>query len=451
MVTNGRPELTQQTIATLRANAVDWNQHELLVVFDGPMDACASFRGELLNLPATGAPLPRTLCTGAPLGVGGAKNFGVEWFSGLEFGEDDDHILMFSDNDMYYLPGWDARLIHALEDFGNPTTRITQLGGWRHPFHGKRGRIFFDPNNPTSTDGEAYEVDAATGNCFVMKWEDWFKYGPFAANAIGPGQSEDYALSQKIKAGGGIVTTLDPPVAIHCGIANCLGEPATGCREMSDLAETQMEKYGITKIWLSVPKEGTILLERNKAPLSTFSGINLGSGQRRFDHSLGWWNVDCISRPPDQIPDVVLDATNLVEHFGANTQDMVVLHHVLEHFGCGEADEVIRQCYKVLKPGGSLLVFVPNMRKLAGRWLSGEIDDYIFFVNTYGAYQGEDGDRHKWGFSRQSLVNYLDNCLKTLVAESTAGFIDVDEFDWRNIPGADIACDWWVLAIEIFK
>src|SRR4051812_4044966 len=265
LITRDRPELTLQTIETMRINATNWDRHELLVVFDGDIEACALFRGELLLLPTSGEPLPRILCTGKQLGVGGAKNFGAEWFTGLAPTEQEvrhPHTLMFSDNDMYYLPGWDAILEHALIDFGKPSFRIMQVGGWRHPYHGVGGEAYFDIKDPTDADGRAYAVDAVTGNCFIMRWADWLKYGPFDANAIGPGQSEDYALSQRIKAGGGIVATLEPSVAIHCGLANSLGEPATGWQEMSKMAEEQMQQHDINKIWLSVPEEGTVLLER---------------------------------------------------------------------------------------------------------------------------------------------------------------------------------------------
>jgi SAM-dependent methyltransferase len=434
----------------MKANATDWSKHQLVIVFDGSSEEAKEFGEAFRTQKQVWGGL--AIWTREQLGVGGAKNAGVRALA-QEYHFHEDDILMFSDNDMYYLPGWDKRLEYCLDSFD-----VTQLGGWKHPYH-TQGEYLAIPCEFDDGWGKSItSVDAVTGNCFVIRWADWLKYGPFDANAIGPGQSEDYALSQKIKAGGGIVATLDPPVAIHVGLSNCLGEPATGYKEMSQMAEAQMKEYGIDKIWLATPDEGTILLEHKTEQSnllynnsivcgprrSAFSGINCGSGQRRFDATQGWINVDCVARPPDQVPDVICDANKLVERFGVATQDMVVLHHVLEHFGCGEADDVIRQCYEVLKPGGSLLVFVPDMSKLAGRWLSGEISDYIFFVNAYGAYQGEDGDRHKWGFSSGSLVNYLHDTLQV-------GYPFIKFFDWREIPGADIARDWWVSGIEVCK
>ena len=163
--------------------------------------------------------------------------------------------------------------------------------------------------------------------------------------------------------------------------------------------------------------------------------INLGSGQRKF---AGWTNVDCCSRE-GQVPDVVADARSLP--FPDGSAEMVALHHVIEHFGCGEADGVLRECFRVLAPGGSLFVFVPDMRKIAQRWLMGGIDDFIFLVNTYGAYQGEEGDRHKWGYHEKSLMEYL--CKNPWKC--------VKPFDWRKVDGAEFACDWWVAAVECVR
>lgn len=410
LITRDRPELTRQTIETMKANAADWSRHMLTVVFDGtdqefidyPLELDGDF--ELINI-------------GKQLGVGGAKNLGVKWFESDKNDTtrwSEDEIIMFSDNDMYYLPDWDKKLEEGLAN-------VTQLGGWKHPYHG-------------------LPIDAVTGNCFVIRYSAWLKFGPFDSNALGVGQSEDFALSQRILSGGGTIATLEPPVAVHCGLRDSSGNPATGWVEMAAMAEKQIEANNINKIWLEVPDEGTILLEKQDRPV--FRGLNVGSGQRRFDNNRGWTNVDVASRPPDQVPDVILDATKLVEHFGENTQDMVVLHHVIEHFGCGEADEVLKQCFKVLKSGGSLLIFVPDMRRLAGRWLSGELDDFSYFVNVYGAYQGLEGDRHKWGYDTKTLHQYLSKI---------PGTGQIKLFDWREIPGADIARDWWILGMEIVK
>ncbi len=176
----------------------------------------------------------------------------------------------------------------------------------------------------------------------------------------------------------------------------------------------------------------------DKIPEGTM--LNIGSGQRRFDTEQGWVNVDVRSRPPDQVPDLICDVGKEDLPYAEGSMDLCVLHHVLEHFGCGEANRMLGECWRVLKPGSSLLIFVPNAWALAQRYVLRQIDNFTYNANTFGAYQGEEQDRHRWSYDYASLQKLL----KELSEE-------VKFFDWREIPGADLARDWWVLAMEAVK
>lgn len=168
-------------------------------------------------------------------------------------------------------------------------------------------------------------------------------------------------------------------------------------------------------------------------------GLNCGSGQRPFDKNEGWVNIDS---NPRWNPDVVGD-WNYLNGFADNSVDFVVSHHSLEHVGCGEGSGFINEALRVLKPDGSLLVFVPDMRKLANMWLRGELTEQIYMTNVYGAYMGDEADRHKWGYSSSGLMEFL---------KSSARWEHIAEFNWRRIPGADIARDdRWILGMEAVK
>lgn len=164
--------------------------------------------------------------------------------------------------------------------------------------------------------------------------------------------------------------------------------------------------------------------------------INLGSGQRPF--ASPWVNIDCEAR---WNPDIVADGASM-PMFENDSADIIVLHHVLEHFGCGEADALVRECYRILRPRGSLIVCVPDMLELAKGWLRGRITDQVYMTNTYGAYMGAEADRHKWGYTARTLAEYL---------YSIADWATVKTFDHRAIPGASISADWWIASTEALK
>lgn len=162
--------------------------------------------------------------------------------------------------------------------------------------------------------------------------------------------------------------------------------------------------------------------------------INAGSGQRPFDKP--WVNVDI---NPKWNPDVCCSMDAMP--FDAGSASIIVSHHTIEHMGCDGADGFIAECKRLLRPGGSLLIFVPDMEALAKAWLAKQIPDQIYFTNVYGAYMGDEADRHRFGYSFASLGNYLGR----------TGWSMIKRFDWRKIEGAHIAHDWWILGMECIR
>lgn len=165
--------------------------------------------------------------------------------------------------------------------------------------------------------------------------------------------------------------------------------------------------------------------------------LNLGSGQRPFGE--GWTNVDAQAK---WNPDIVADIKHL-PMIADGSAEMVVLHQVCEHAWAEDARAILRECYRMLEPGGSLIITVPDMRKLAMMWMRGEMDTALYMINVYGAFMGHPEDLHRYGYTGQTLSEMLfDN----------GNWSAVKSFDWRPIEGADIARDdRWILGIEAVK
>lgn len=175
--------------------------------------------------------------------------------------------------------------------------------------------------------------------------------------------------------------------------------------------------------------------------------LNLASGQRPFPKP--WVNVDVKDQgyPVDILADI--KELPMIED---ESVDVIVLHHVVEHIAIHELSAYITEWRRVLKSGGRMAVFVPNSWELCRAWLEGRISNFIYNVNTYGAYQDSIHDLHKWSYKEDELMNRLSG-----KNEQTGEFA----FQWSAIQdvqlndpiyqGAELAHDWWILELEFVK
>jgi FkbM family methyltransferase len=232
-------------------------------------------------------------------------------------------------------------------------------------------------------------------------------------------------------------------------VIECSAVPIYKGEAFADEVVAYMSRMGFDQITPICPHDDVLFVKKGIAPATQVltppskrpvgTKLNVGSGQRPFAQEYGWINCDI---NPRWNPDLVCDWRDL-HIFDDNSMDLVVSHHSLEHVGCGEGDGFIREAHRVLKPRGSLIVSVPDMKKLAQLWLSNELDEQVYMTNVYGAYMGDESDRHRWGYSPQGLVDYLRRACQ---------WHDVHAFNYRSIPGADIARDdRWILTLECIK
>ena len=140
--------------------------------------------------------------------------------------------------------------------------------------------------------------------------------------------------------------------------------------------------------------------------------LNLGSGSTKGKN--GWVNVDLFGA------DINHDLTKGVP-LDDNTVDAVYSSHVFEHIPYRDLLHVIKEIRRILKPGGKLLVCVPN----AGLYLRAYFNNEMFLnydemyipaaVNTnskidqlnYIAYLNGD---HTFMFDEENIINILKMC-----------------------------------------
>jgi len=94
-----------------------------------------------------------------------------------------------------------------------------------------------------------------------------------------------------------------------------------------------------------------------------------------------------------------------LDNFNGKTFDVITMWHVLEHVP--NLEETISTIEKLLKPGGSLIIAVPNYRSF----------DANYYKEYWAAY---DVPRHLWHFSQRSMKNIFS---KNMLLQKTKPMI----------------------------
>jgi SAM-dependent methyltransferase len=115
---------------------------------------------------------------------------------------------------------------------------------------------------------------------------------------------------------------------------------------------------------------------------------------------------------PDRNPDIIADAGILPVK--DETYEAVFASHVLEHLNPRKYDNVLKEWYRVLKPGGEMLVKVPNLTLVAERIMQGMVEGVVYLspsgpITPIDMIVGLGGPHvsaamaHQWGFTRETL------------------------------------------------
>jgi ubiquinone/menaquinone biosynthesis C-methylase UbiE len=99
----------------------------------------------------------------------------------------------------------------------------------------------------------------------------------------------------------------------------------------------------------------------------------------------------------------------------SNHADIAAAIHVIEHFYAWEAPEVLAEWLRVIKPGGKLILELPCMDKVLAHIYTC-VKKSVPISKTMGwfVFWGDPKHRdplmvHKWGYSRESIVETLQS------------------------------------------
>ena len=126
--------------------------------------------------------------------------------------------------------------------------------------------------------------------------------------------------------------------------------------------------------------------------------LNLGCGRRKRD---GWVNVDKSVRVE---PDVVLDVTVTPWPWDAGSVDEAESFHLVEHMEAPRGEGFVNECFRVLRPGGRLVVECPDLAAVCALYAT---DPARATLSLFGHQNRGQAMRHRYGYSRETLAALL--------------------------------------------
>lgn len=150
--------------------------------------------------------------------------------------------------------------------------------------------------------------------------------------------------------------------------------------------------------------------------------LHLGCGSKSIP---GFVHVDIVDGPNIDVRSSVDDLCE----FSDASVDLIYASHVLEHFGRREVETVLREWFRVLKPGGTIRLAVPDFAAVVALYEEEGLKDGMSgLVGLVCGGQRNQYDFHKIIFDEPFLAFLLRK----------VGFSDVRRWDWRATEHAGV-------------
>lgn len=121
--------------------------------------------------------------------------------------------------------------------------------------------------------------------------------------------------------------------------------------------------------------------------------VNVGCGRTVHPE---WVNIDLVPSAPGVIKHNLCCGLP----FADDQVDAIYHSHVLEHLGPEQGERMLRECYRVLRPGGILRIVVPDLEQIAKLYL-----DY-----HQRAWQGDHEATQRYEWIKLELIDQMVRC-----------------------------------------
>jgi len=295
--------------------------------------------------------------------------------------------------------------------------------GWNHVMGevAQRGDVAFPMIDESHSECEKRGIPKTlnwqtSSCCYVLLRSVWDKLGGLDEN-FEHMHGEDIDFFKRCQDAGHKLIRCDPRVMHHRGVSRSF-LPDRGNSHFFDNWRKYNEKYDIKPGEDSLPRlsvtpdcrPGAPPIKKDKSILggvvefgnrvndlikNSKHGLHIGCGDTIIN---GLLSVDLYNKKADK----QWDARDLK----TENVDLIVAHQVLEHIA--DTDAVLKEWYRVLAPGGHVVVSVPDMAAIAEVILKSppEVVRGLITPGIYGL-RG-DGMRHVTGFTEDTLKLELE-------------------------------------------
>ena len=98
--------------------------------------------------------------------------------------------------------------------------------------------------------------------------------------------------------------------------------------------------------------------------------LEIGGQRVKTEWSEDWHVMDCID---DDNIDIIHDLSEFPYPIEDDTYNVVYMSHVLEHLSWVITPKILEEIYRIIKPGGSVEIHVPDLKKLVDAYLNPEL------------------------------------------------------------------------------
>lgn len=139
--------------------------------------------------------------------------------------------------------------------------------------------------------------------------------------------------------------------------------------------------------------------------------LHLGCGEKRLR---GYINVDSNGNP-----DVYANCAAL--QYPSDSADEIMAIHLFEHFFPDEALDILKRWHSILKPGGKLILEMPDLQKVLEFFKAEEISLTHTMFALYGRVSRKDlSEVHKWAWTFRTIEPLLKEAGYRQIAEKPA-------------------------------